>query len=255
MKGRARWIAACVPVLACVACLGCETEVKVHLLNEGIDATAAACDGSPGFMDGGCGYGVVWTPQLDDSYIGHDAGGVMFFESCPAGAVLTGMSVGFGHWLNQVSAICRPIVLQPDPMQSPVPFAVTLGARTETPYAPAASTDPTNKVQDLVCPDGLTLTRIDGTTTTDTPRYILGILITCAPPVIVATANGVVLDTDRNQAQTSGPLVCSGCDTTQAYNYSAPVPAGQVATGLFGGDGLWVDRLGFATSIGTIVSE
>jgi hypothetical protein len=297
MRGCARGLITCVPMLGYIAC---QSEVTIHLL-DGYDASTqeaeadtngpaeagfaedaeasddtvpeaaspipcevpASCEagdedcaGSLDVVDGGCGYGVLWMPQPDGSFLGHDAGGVMFFETCPTGAVLVGMTVGLGHWLNQVSAICRPVVLEPDPTLGPLPFAVTLGARINTPYAPASSTDPTNEVQDLLCPDGLTLTGVDGTTTTDTPRYILGIALLCAPPILAATTNGVVLDTDRSQAQTVGPLVCtSTCSTSQAYNYSATVPTGQVATSLFGNDGLWVDRVGFGTSIGQIARD
>jgi hypothetical protein len=212
-------------------------------------------DDCNGQIDEGCEYTVTWTRGADSNALGHVTGGVMFFEPCPDGSVLTGLHVGMGNWLNQVSAVCRQLALHADTTQNPVLFSVTLGPRLDTPLAPAASTDAKNQVQDLLCPDGLILTGIDGASTTDTAHYILGIAVTCAPPVVITLASGPVLDSDATQQKTSGPLVCVSCTATQSDNFTATVSAGHVTTSIFGGDGLWVDRVGFGASLGTITSQ
>jgi hypothetical protein len=218
------------------------------------------CDGGGdasciGVTDAGCDSTIVWTQEPNGTPLGNPTGGVSFFDPCPYGSVLIGMHVGMGNWLNQVSAICRQVVLQVDTTQSGAPLSATLGARLDTPYAPAASTDTKNQVQDLLCPDGLVLFGIDGTLTTGTYLYVVGIGAACAPLVVTMLANAPVLDTDRAQQQRVGPIVCAGCATTQTYNFMTTIDPGSVATGLFGGDGLWVDRVGLGVSLASIRSQ
>jgi hypothetical protein len=209
-------------------------------------------DDCNGTTDERCDYTVVWTREPDKMPIGHVTGGVTIFEPCPDGAVLTGLRVGFGSWLNQVSAICRQIALSVDTTSSVPRFSAVLGPRKDTPLAPATSTDSKNRLQDLTCPSGSVLSGVDGTTTDDIERYILGIRITCAPPTVTTTANAPAFDSDRAQEVTAGPIVCGACSMTQGYNFSTTVSGGHIATGLFGSVGLRVDRVGVGESAGSI---
>jgi hypothetical protein len=60
------------------------------------------------------------------------------------------------------------------------------------------------------------------------------------------------LDRRLGATADTGPVVCATCAATQPIDYNATVPAGQIATGIFGGDGLWDDRVGFDSSRATI---
>ncbi len=249
---------------ALCASLACDRVVTVYLLPIASDGGAVpppacqklgpeVCNGGDddcnGGVDEGCGTTISWIPAPDGVVLGHATGGVTFAAPCPTGAALTGLLVGMGKWLNQVVAVCHQVVLNADhPDASATSATVTLGPRFDTSFAPAVSQDPSNQVHELLCPDGLVLSGLDGTTTTDTPRYILGIGITCAPPVVTMAAGGSVLDSDRTREQKVGPLVCATCAATQAFNVTTSVEVGQLATRLFGGDGLWIDRLGVGAS-------
>ncbi len=218
----------------------------------GMEVCNGGDDDCNDLVDEGCDYTLVWRREPNGVILGHATGGVMFFEPCPDGSVLTGLRVGMGSWLSQVAAICGQLELNADTANSPVSFTVALGARFDTPFAPAASTDAKNQVQDLTCPAGSLVSGVDGTTTTDTARYILGIRISCAPPIVTTSGNSSVIDVDRTREQTAGPLLCAGCAASQAFNFSTSIDVGHVATGIFGGDGLWVDRVGFNASSASI---
>ncbi len=217
---------------------------------------AEVCNGGDddcnGAIDEGCSYTVSWARAPNGAFIGHETGGVDFFEPCPDGAVLVGLRVGFGDWLNQVAAICRPIALHADATKTPTAFTMTLGSRFDTSLAPANSTDPKNKSQDLLCADDAVLDGVDGTTSTDPARYIYGLRIHCAPPIVNA---GLALEADVTQEQTVGPIVCASCSDTQSYNESLMIETGHIATSLFGGDGLWDDRVGVGSSIGSVQAK
>jgi hypothetical protein len=170
--------------------------------------------------------------------------------------VLVGLRVGMGKWLNQVQALCQQVAVSVDPGQTPPRPSVALGARIDTlSLAPAASQDPENQMHDLFCPAGLILAAVDGTTTTDEPRYILGLRILCATPVVTTTAGAPILAFDPATVVPTDPIMCATCAATQPFNFTAAIAAGHVATSLFGADGLWVDRVGFGSSVGAITKR
>jgi hypothetical protein len=268
-------LAACAALCAIV---GCESEVTLYLLRTGAassttadaadaaDATPTpcqeidpeACDGSDDACseenDAACNYRVLWTQEPpSNGFLGNPTGGVSFLEPCPQGAVLTGMRVGMGSWLNQVAAICKTIVLNVDATKSVPRVSVALGPRLDTPWAPAASTDSKNQLQDLQCAAGSILSAVDGTTTTGAGyHYVLGIDLRCAPLVVTVASSAMIVDTDRTQEQEVGPIVCVSCSAAQTVNFTTEIEPGQVATGLFGSDGLWVDRVAFSDSLAVI---
>ena len=229
---------------------GSEPDVPCQKL--GPEVCNGGDDDCNGLTDEGCNYTVLWTRGPDSPILGHSTGGVTFLQPCPDGSALVGLHEGMGNWLNQISAICRQIVLHADMTQTPVSFSVTLGPRFDPPFVPATSVDTKNQVGELLCPDGLVLSGVDGTTTVDNAHYILGVRIICAPPIVTTQAGEPVLDSDRAQEKMAGPVVCVGCSATQAYNFVTTIPEGHVASGLFGGDGLWIDRVGFSASLGSI---
>ena len=256
-----------------VSAIACQREVTIRLLHDSGDArlddSAPAvpldcrkvgpevCNGGDddcnGIVDDDCAHTVVWTTQPNGIALGNPRGGVAFVAGCGHGSVLTGVLVGMGRWLNQVVAVCRQIAIQADASLAPPKLTATLGRRHDSSFAPAIASDPDNKVQDLLCADGLVVSGIDGTTASDPRRYIHGIRITCAP-LVVATSGGVVtLATDPSAQRTAGPIVCVDCSATQAFNHTTSIDAGHVTTGLFGGDGLWVDRVGLSASVAGIV--
>jgi hypothetical protein len=209
-------------------------------------------DDCNGAIDEGCAYTVLWTNEPDQNPIGSPTGGVMFLEPCPTGSVLTGLRVGAGGWIDWMSAVCRQIALHADTTQSPMRFSATLGPRLDFPTVPATPLDPSGKLQDFLCADGSILSGVDGTTTEDSGRHLLGLRLTCAPPIVSTSAGKTVFDYDSTQEATVGPFVCNTCSTTQAFNYTMKISAGHVASGLFGADGVWVDRVGFSESQATI---
>lgn len=250
--------------LLAVVCgaLGCRSEVTVSLLADRADTGvpsapcvklgAEVCNGGDddcnGLVDEGCAYTVTWSRDPEGEVIGHATGGVMFFEPCPDGDVLVGLRVGIGKWLNQVQALCQQVAISVDPGQTRP--SVMLGARIDSlSYAPAASQDPQNQMHVLFCPAGLVLAGVDGTTTTDEPRYILGLRILCAAPLVTT---GATISFDPATVAATDPVVCATCAATQPFNFTAAIAPGHVATSLFGADGLWVDRVGFGSSLGTI---
>jgi hypothetical protein len=254
--------------------LACRSEVTISLLEDRADGGGAEvpappcqklgaelCNGGDddcnGLVDEGCSYTVTWSRDPEGPVIGHATGGVMFFEPCPDGDVLVGLRVGIGKWLNQVQALCQQVAISVEPGQTPPRPSVALGARIDTlSFAPAASQDPENQMHDLFCPAGLVLAGVDGTTTTDEPRYILGLRILCAAPIVTTSAaGGPVLAFDPATVAPTDPIVCGTCAATQPFNFTASIAAGHVATSLFGADGLWVDRVGFGSSQGAITKR
>ena len=209
-------------------------------------------DDCNGTIDDDCAYTVAWTQAAQGAILGHETGGVTFLEPCPDGSVLTGLQVGMGRWLNQVSAICRQISLVADTSGADVAFSVSLGARVNTSLVPAETKDSVNKIQDLVCPSGLLLSGVDGTVAPESDHYTRGIRITCALPSVESTDDGPVLGYDRSDPQGVGPIVCSTCSATQAETYTFAIAPGHIASGLFGAAGLWDDRVGFFESVGSI---
>ena len=71
-------------------------------------------------------------------------------------------------------------------------------------------------------------------------------------PVYVQFEGKGVFDVDAAQEKTVGPFVCAGCSTTPTYDYSMTIATAHVATSLFGGDGLWDDRVGIGASVGSV---
>lgn len=205
-------------------------------------------------IDAACGDHVLWTEQpASNVFLGNPTGGVSFLEPCPQGAVLTGMRIGMGNWLNQVAAICKTIVLNVDATMTPPRVWATLGPRLDAPLAPAASTDSKNQLQDLQCAAGSILSAVNGTTTTGAGyHYVLGINLRCAPLVVTVASSASILETDRTQEQEVGPIVCVSCSAAQAFNFTTAIDAGRVAAGIFGSDGLWVDRVAFSESLAVI---
>jgi hypothetical protein len=203
-------------------------------------------DGCSGGGDGGCAVTVLWTADAPSAFLGHATGGVNFQAPCPQGSVLAGLHAGMGSWLNMVAGACKAITFDLDAQG--VPAVVGLGAEVDTSYAPASSTDMKNQVHDLVCPEGLVLSGIDGTAASVEARYIYGLQVRCAPPVVTTAAGASVLSVDLSREQALEPIVCVSCPPTQAFNFTATAPAGEIATGVFGGDGLWDDRVGFQLS-------
>ncbi len=208
-------------------------------------------DDCNGAIDDGCDFTITWTKEPDRNAFGHPTGGVMFLEPCATGSLLTGLRVGAGNWLDQVSAICRAVALHADAGA----FSATLGARVDMPTAPATPVDPNGKLHDLLCPDGSIVSGVDGTTTEDGGDHLLGMRISCAPPIVVTVGSKTWLDSDRGQEATVGPIVCSKCSVMQAYNYANTIPAGRVASGLFGSAGVWVDRVGFSVSLANVIEH
>ena len=261
------WLAVC--ALA-ASTLACRSEVTLHLLSgvasgpgdAGMEAPPVVCqplgpevcnggdDDCNGTIDEGCAITVQWSAGAQSPILGHDTGGVNFEAPCPQGAVLAGLQVGMGSWLNMVAAACRPLSLVVDAHGTPM--VAGLGLEHDTSFAPANSTDMKNQMHSLVCPEGSVLSGVDGTTSTAEARYIFGIQVRCAPPVVTTAGGANVVSLDVSREQAVGPVLCVGCSPTQAFDFNASVPAGQVATGVFGGDGLWVDRVGFVSSRATI---
>jgi hypothetical protein len=266
-RRRRSWLAAC---LLAISALACQTEVTLYLLSgassgpsdAGMEAPPVVCqplgpelcnggdDDCNGVIDDGCAITIQWSAGAQSPILGHDTGGVNFQAPCPQGAVLAGLRVGMGSWLNMVAAACRPLSLEVDSQGTPT--VAGLGSEFDTSYAPANSTDMKNQMHSLVCPAGSVLSGIDGTTSTASARYIYEIQVRCAPPVAAMSGGANVVALDLSREQTVGPVLCVGCTATQTFDFSASVPAGQVATGVFGGDGLWVDRVGFDCSRATI---
>ncbi len=220
----------------------------------GSEACNGGDDDCNGQSDEGCEYTVSWKRDANGATLGHATGGFDFFEPCPDGAVLIGLRVGMGKWLNQVSSICRQLQLHSGtPPEGPALYA-TLGDRYTPSLAPAGTTDTTNTVQDLVCPEGLILSGVDGTTAPEEAHYTRAIRITCAP-LIVSEGSPPLIDTDHSQEEMVGPIVCGGCSSMPAYNFSVSIESGHVATSLFGAVGLWVDRVGFGSSRGSVLAK
>ena len=273
MSRRGSWLAVCIALGASVAC---QSEVTVYLLQTGLGGQGGAneagateppcqkigpevCNGADddcnGVVDEGCAYGIDWTSGVDSAALGHATGGVMFLAPCARGSALTGLRLGMGKWLNQVVAVCRQVELDADSSKDPVAFSVALGARLDSSFVPASTQDPTNKVQDLLCPDGSVVSGVDAAVDSGDAHYIRTIRLSCSPLIVTSTSTSAVLDCDHDKETTVGPSVCSECPATQPYSDTMSIPPGHVAAGIFGGDGLWVDRLGFSSALGTITMK
>jgi len=220
----------------------------------GPEVCNGADDDCDGHIDDGCDYTIVWSNGPNAGTIGHATGGVTFLEPCGVGTVMTGLHVGMGKWLNQVAAICSQVVLHVDPSQS-APFSVTLGQRGTGVVVPSASGDPKNHEQDMSCPTGSIVSGINGTTSQDEAHYILGLRLSCSPPIVTTLMTGSILDYDATLSKSVGPVVCVTCMASQAENFSTTIAPGHVANGIFGGDGLWDDRVGFSSALGTIANH
>src|SRR5205823_1575921 len=110
------------------------------------------------------------------------------------------------------------------------------------PPLPAVSEDPTNKMYDLACPDGLAASGLEGATDNTPARHVIALGIRCARPIVIIQAADAVVGLDRSQEQAVGPAVCASCSSTPTYNFQAFVPPRQVYKRLFGGVSLSVDR-------------
>jgi hypothetical protein len=250
--------------------LACQSEVTLHLLSGvssgwpdagpevppgvcqplGLELCNGGDDDCNGVVDEGCANTVLWSDETQSAILGHATGGVDFQAPCPRGSVLAGLRVGMGTWLNMVGAMCLPISLEVDTHGTPV--LGSFGTLFLTSYAPAGSTDMKNQLQTSMCPQGLLLSGIDGTTANVEAKYIYGLQVRCAPPIVMTAGGAAVVTLDLTRQQTLAPVVCATCSATQPFDYSATVPAGQIGTGIFGGDGLWDDRVGLDSSRATI---
>jgi hypothetical protein len=162
--------------------------------------------------------------------------------------LLVGLRVGMGTRLDQVASICRQFELTLDATQTPTTFSFTSAMPIMAPIAPATSSKETDTVTEMSCPDGLVVSSLDGTTTTTDPHYTQRIRISCSPPRI----SNDTLDFDDTKTQIANAITCSGCTASSAYTFHAAVPAGHVASGLFGLDGVWLDLVGVSTSVARI---
>ena len=221
----------------------------------GVEVCNGGDDDCNGVIDEGCKYTVGWRAQPDGVFLGHAPGGVAFTERCPDGSVLTGMRVNFGQWLNQVSAVCNQIGLTDANVDGAVNFSLALGPRFNRPLFPAVSEDPTNRMYELSCPEGLVASALEGETDNQPARHIIAVGIRCARPIVSMQAADTVFDLDRSQERAVGPVGCTTCSATPTYDFEAFIPPKQVAKRLFGATSLSVDRVGFGTNVPTVTSR
>jgi hypothetical protein len=216
----------------------CNTPLGAEVCNGGDDN----CDGA---IDEGCAFTLKWKEDPDGPALGKPgAMATDFSQTCPSGSLVVGLQVGMGTRLDQVGAICQQFKLDLDPTtQTPTSFSFTTAMPLMLPIAPAESKE-TDTTANMVCPAGMFITSLDGTTSTEAFQYTQRIQISCSPPLI---ADGM-LSFDSTQTKTPKAITCTGCSAAAALNFHAPVAAEHVPTGLFGRDGVWVDLVGVTTS-------
>lgn len=210
-------------------------------------------DDCNGQIDDGCLYTLSWKRGPDSAAIGHQVGGFSFVEPCDAGSLLSGLRIGMGKWLNQVSAVCRQVELTADSTSGVPVFSISAsGARVYKSIAPAVSTDPDNELEEYSCPDDWIVSGLSGYTAPEEAKYVRGIAFSCAPLII---GEAGTLDLDRSQEKEQKSLVCVPCSSSTPFDFSVSAPPKQLTSRLFGGVGAWVDRVGIGASQASVVTR
>lgn len=229
---------------------GADSEVCQML---GLELCNTADDDCNGEVDEGCAHDIFWRPEPDGDSLGHVADGVSFSEVCPTGTLLSGLRVGFGAALNQVAAICSQVGLVEKTVKGVTTFSATVGPRITRTLVPAVTEDTSNQLTDLLCPDDLVASMLEGDD--DPTQHIVDVGIRCAPLIVTEQVSGsFFFDLDLAQEQTVPPLACATCTAPKSFAFSSQVPPGQVARRIFGRVSTLVVRLGFGTNAARVAN-
>lgn len=191
--------------------------------------------------------GVIWTLSAMRPAIGDSTGGSAFAEVCPEDELLIGMRLGFGLWLDRVQGLCGKPALDLDGAAPEI--HVTRG--TELPAHPVS--DIPISTTALVCPSPAVLTGVHLAqqyydAAEDLRHVVLTrVWLTCSDLTVSSLPEGGHV-LDWTASFEIGPLEGSYADGT-AFILMDQLPVGQVAVGLHGMSGAWMDKLGFSSGV------
>lgn len=209
-----------------VGCLGLDCDDRDSSVHAGQSEICNGrdddCDGA---IDEGCpsdvGLGVATNGT---SYGG--SGGSAFTSNCPAGGVLTAISIRAAARVDAVAGRCRTVSLATDTTGSE--HSYSLATSTTMTSLPSYGGTGGSLYNDSCGPDEVVI-GIDGRSGTEVDRLSFA----CGKVALSSTTATITpVRTSPNRGGTGG----------SAFSYRCP--AGQVAVGLFGRTGRRVDRIG-----------
>lgn len=208
---------------------------------------AETCNGADddcdGVIDNGCPTSLAPGSATLETPLGDSDGGSSFSTLCKAGEVIVGLKLNFSGWLNQVTAICQPLALQADKQTAPYTYSIAFGADHVLPSHPATAD---GSAQDLNCAPGQVLVGItlDDQQLDPTTVVVTRLSETCAEPYIAldGTTPGIHWKNPMN----AGPIKGDSYAATDA-EHPFLLSTDQLAVGIDGNAGSWVDRLGLAS--------
>ncbi|HWZ89476.1 MAG TPA: putative metal-binding motif-containing protein [Polyangiaceae bacterium] len=224
----------------------------VAAADAGASCTPELCNGKDddcdGTVDEGCPAGFSLGNALQRPSVGDSPGGTVFADACADDELMVGLNVAVGGWLEQVAAICAKYSLHVNTEPSPYQYSLALsGERSLLAHPPSA----TSAVQELACRGGTVLVGVrvsqqhSAYGQSDDIILIPKIWITCAEPKLNLSSSTARVEWQN--AVEVGPVTGTVANDS-AWFEADLLGTTELVTGLHGGSGGWVDRVGLTSS-------
>ena len=198
-------------------------------------------------IDEGCPSGFYWQAATERALIGDSQQGTEFSDTCAGDEVLVGFQVTAGDWVEQVTGVCRKLVVVADETKTPFEYSLQLGvSRALSPHPSTAS----GAITDLTCPNGgilvgLRLSQLAVPPPLPTGTMVPTLYASCVTPVVTWSA-GVSSISGQGLIEIGPAAGSISMDQSfgQAWYEHDDVASPTFVVGLHGYVSAWLDRLG-----------